>query len=275
MERIFTRRHAAVAAALVLAVAIAAAGCNTGGGGGAYGATGPNPVTVTRESVTTFYYPTRMAAGTTYPVILWGNGTITQPSWYDGLLRHLASHGFIVAAANTSNAGTGQEMLAGLDNLTAKNGQAGSPFYGRVDLGNVGVTGHSQGGAGAMNAAKDIRVKTAFPIEGPGQPGNPNPAGVHGPVLFMAGQQDTQIAAMSLQAYNLLGEIPGAFAELAGATHLTALGSAGGFRAGATAWASWQLKGDATAKALFVGPGCGYCTNKAMWSRYMANSHLT
>jgi len=34
-------------------------------------------------------------------VILWGNGTFTTPALYDGLLRHLASHGLIVAAAES------------------------------------------------------------------------------------------------------------------------------------------------------------------------------
>jgi predicted dienelactone hydrolase len=262
--------------ALVMVVLLGAAGvagCNTGGGGGQYGSAGRFSVRVLTESVTTFYYPSNMAAGQRYPVILWGNGTITQPSWYDGLLRHWASHGFIVAAANTSNAGTGREMLAGLDNLTQKNAASSGPFYEKVDLGKVGATGHSQGGAGAMNAAEDTRVKTAFPIEGPGALSGPDPSGVHGPVLFLAGQNDAQIARMSLDAYNMLGDIPGAFAELAGATHLTPLGSGGGFRAGSTAWASWQLKGDQNARALFVGSDCGYCSNR-MWSRYMANGAL-
>lgn len=88
-------------------------------------------------------------------MILWGNGTITAPSWYDGLLRHLASHGFIVAAANTSNAGSGQEMLQGLATLTTWNGQSANRFYQKVDLERVGTTGHSQGGAGAIRAGAD------------------------------------------------------------------------------------------------------------------------
>src|SRR5262245_48160061 len=42
--------------------------------------------------------------GVTHPVIIWGNGTFSVPVFYTGVLSHLASHGFIVAAANTSNA---------------------------------------------------------------------------------------------------------------------------------------------------------------------------
>lgn len=67
-------------------------------------------------------------------MILWGNGTGASPSTYGSLLRHFASHGFIVAAANTSNAGSGDEMLDGLDNLTDFNDQAFSRFHEMVDL---------------------------------------------------------------------------------------------------------------------------------------------
>jgi hypothetical protein len=271
-----TRRvRARLTATIVITMALAGLiGCTGGGGGGGgglagYGNTGRYSVAVITESVTTIYYPTNVEAGTKAPVILWGNGTITQVSWYDGLLRHIASHGFIIAAANTSNAGSGQEMLAGLDNVTAKNGQAGSPLYNKVALDRVGATGHSQGGAGTMRAAKDPRVKTAFPIEGPG-----SPDGVHGPVMFFAGENDTTLAQRSLSAYNTLGRTPGGYAELAGASHLTPLGSGGGFRAGVTAWARWQLAGDAAARSVFVGANCGLCTSPA-WSRYEANAYLT
>ena len=39
-----------------------------------------------------------------------GNGTGTTPRVYDGLLRHLASHGFVVMAANTPQAYSGAEF---------------------------------------------------------------------------------------------------------------------------------------------------------------------
>ena len=49
--------------------------------------------------------------GRRHPVILWGNGTDTVPQIYQGALSHWASHGFIVAAANTPWPGTGEEMI--------------------------------------------------------------------------------------------------------------------------------------------------------------------
>jgi hypothetical protein len=240
--------------------------------GGNFGAAGPFPVTVQAESVTTYYSPTNLGANgcNRHPVILWGNGTFTTPTVYDGLLRHLASHGFIVAAANTSNAGTGTEMLQGLTQLTQWNGQSGHRFYQRVDVERVGTTGHSQGGSGAMRAAQDPRVDTAFPVEG----GFFNSTGltVTVPVLFLAGETDTLTPGIR-SAYDAATGIPAAFAELAGASHLVPLGDGGGFRPAITAWARWRLMGDATAGAQFLGANCGLCTSPA-WSDYVANARL-
>jgi pimeloyl-ACP methyl ester carboxylesterase len=237
-----------------------------------YGATGPFAVTVQPESAHTYYRPTNLGSGgcTRHPVILWGNGTFTTPSFYDALLRHMASHGFIVAAANTSNAGTGQEMLQGLTNLASFNGQSGSPYYQRVDLDRVGTTGHSQGGSGAVRSALDARVDTTFPIQG----GFFSGAGMsyRVPVLFLAGEADSLRTGIR-QQYDATTNVPAAYAELAGAGHLVPLGNGGGFRSVVTAWARWQLMGDTTARNQFVGAGCGLCTSSA-WSVYEANARL-
>ena len=94
-----------------------------------FAAAGPYQVTVQTDSAHTYYSPATLGQnGVKHPIILWGNGTGTTPPIYDGLLRHFASHGFVVAAANTSNAGSGNEMLAGLDNLTTFNGQSWQPL---------------------------------------------------------------------------------------------------------------------------------------------------
>jgi dienelactone hydrolase len=236
-----------------------------------YGSTGPYAVTVQADSTHTIYSPTNLGSlgCAKHPVIIWGNGTFTSPSWYDGLLRHLASHGFIVAAANTSNAGTGQEMLQGIDKLRGFNEQSGNRFYGKVDVDHVGSTGHSQGGSGAVRAAADPRVDTTFPIEGGFFAGSAFTYRV--PTLFMAGENDTLKTGIRAQ-YDAT-RVPAAYAELAGASHLTALGNAGGFRAAATAWARWQLMGDAAARNQFVGSNCGLCSSST-WAVYEANSQL-
>jgi hypothetical protein len=226
--------------------------------GGRFAEPGPYRVTVQRDSVSTFYSPATLGGGgARHPVVLWGNGTTASPTIYDGLLRHLASHGFVVAAANTPQAGTGREMLAGLDTLTRFNSTPGNRFYGKVDLDRVGATGHSQGGGGAIETGADPRVDTVFPLE----PWRGTAAAVHGPAFLMAGERDTTVEPQTVRAaYQALGG-PGGYGVLKGATHLTALGNAGGFRFAATAWARWQLMDDPDGRAQFVGPGCGLCTS--------------
>jgi hypothetical protein len=236
-----------------------------------FAAPGPYQVTVQNDAAHTYYSPSTLGAnGVDHPIILWGNGTGTTPPTYDGLLRHLASHGFVVAAANTTNAGSGNEMLAGLDNLTAFNGQSGNRFAGHLDLGHVGATGHSQGAGGAVATARDPRVDTIFPLQGYGAP--TARAGLT--AIYFAGQNDTILTpAIVRSSFTGSSGIPAAYAELAGATHFVPIGNAGGFRGPATAWARWQLAGDSNGRGLFVGAGCGLCSSPE-WSAYEANARL-
>lgn len=233
---------------------------------------GPHQVAVKKEATTTFYYPSDIAAGAVpYPVIVWGNGTFATPPVYDGLLRHWASHGFIVAAANTAFANSGTQMRAGIDRLTALNGTAGSPFRGRVDLAHVGATGHSQGGAGAINASADKRVTTTVPI----QPGPlATTSALHGPTLYLAGQNDTVVRPAWVHGfYAATAQVPAFYAELAGATHFTTVGDGGGFRGITTAWFRYHLAGDQAARPVFYGPGCGICSGST-WLKVERNARV-
>jgi hypothetical protein len=233
-----------------------------------YAAPGPAAATTTVIGENTYYYPTNLAVGAPHPVIIWGNGTSATPSVYAGFLTHLATHGFIVAAANTTNAGSGREMLAGLDYLTTANGQAGNRFFGAVDTSRVGSSGHSQGAFGSVVTLADPRISTAFPLAGARAVNNPGKS-----VLFFAGQNDTIVSPTGVRSAFTGSTAPAAYAELAGATHFTELGNGGGFRGASTAWARWRLMGDTRARAMFVGAACGLCNNPA-WSTYQANAAL-
>jgi fermentation-respiration switch protein FrsA (DUF1100 family) len=266
------RRRAPIRSLLALALALGVlAGCWPSVGTD-FGNTGPFPAVSTRQdSVTTYYWPTNLGSqDRKHPVVLWGNGTFLNPGNYDALLRHLASHGFIVAAANTTNAGSGQEMLAGLTSLTTFNGDPSSVFYGKVDLTRVAAIGHSQGGGGAINAGADSRVDTVIGIE----PFLGTDAGIRGPVLYLAGENDTVISPASVLAkYNGQGtRIPAAFAEAAGATHTDPIVNGNQFRAPITAWLRWRLMGDSNARNQFVG-SCAYCSS-SVWADYRTNAPL-
>jgi dienelactone hydrolase len=217
------------------------------------------------------YYPRDLGRdGLLHPVVIWGNGTWVRPEHYEPLLQHLAKQGFIVAAAYTSNAGSGREMLAGLDKLTRLNQDEESPFYRHVDVGTVASMGHSQGGGGALQAGHDQRVDTVVALE----PFLGDAAGVHGPAFFVAGERDTTIPPATVrQRFDASTDIPAAYAEFAGADHITPMLDAGAMRGPITAWLRWHLMVDAVAKRQFVGENCAYCSLDAIRT-YAANERL-
>ncbi len=233
----------------------------------------PGPFAVTVEALDsdhTVYRPTDLAAGAAHPVIIWGNGTGVTPQLYDGLLRHWASFGFVVAAANTLNAGSGQEMLAGARVLIKENARPGSPYFGRIDTGHIGATGHSQGGGGAIAAGADPLVTTTVPIE-PGPQGDIR--ALHGPMFILGGQFDVIVSPQLLviPRFAQASQIPAVYGELAGATHATPAGDGGGFRGATTAWFRYWLAGDSRAGQVFFGPNCAICSDPA-WSDVRRNA---
>lgn len=241
--------------------------------GQAWSETGPFAVAETPSGAGhTIFHPARLGGlgCSVHPVVLWGNGSGARPSAYAGLLRHLASHGFIVAAADTSASGSGVEMLAGLDHLTAANSRPGSVFHRRVALDRIGATGHSQGGAGAIVAGGDPRVDTVVPIQ-------PGPFGehrrLHGPVFYLAGQLDLVVvpALLVYPRYQESDHVPAVYGELAGAGHAEPTGDGGGYRGPVTAWFRFHLLADDQARPMFFGPRCTYCAAPE-WSRFERNT---
>lgn len=233
-----------------------------------FDAAGPYP-TVTDDSLAdcTLHFPESLGEGDVqHPIVLWGNGTTAVPIFYAGVLDHLASHGFVVAAANTTNAGSGAEMLACLDGVVQRNASATDAFFGRLDTARVGATGHSQGGAGSLMAGADPRVATTAPL----QPYiDPIPFGgafestslgsQTGPMLLFSGEVD-DIAPPEAQQRRVFEGANGPvwWATLRAANHFEPVGDAGRYRAPLTAWFRSQLMNDPEAAAWFEDP-CTLC----------------
>ncbi|MEV6714685.1 hypothetical protein AB0M48_21930 [Lentzea sp. NPDC051208] len=227
------------------------------------------PFTVTSASNgrgTTVFRPTALGTlgCTTHPVVLWNNGARSGLDRYVPLLNHLASHGFIVAAAE-GNAGNGGPMLQGLDHLTTENNRAGSPLQGKVDLTNVGATGHSFGGGAAIDAGADPRVDTIAPIY---PLATTSGSRVRGPALFIAGQNDTIVSPIVVRTpYNQATQVPAIFAEQRGADHYGIPALHGTI----TSWFRLHLMQDEQARGLYFGTNCTYCTS-AFWSVFERNA---
>ena len=56
-----------------------------------------------------------------------------------------ASWGFIVVGNEDENSRTGASTSATLDFMLNLNKDSNSDFYGKIDVNNIGVSGHSQG----------------------------------------------------------------------------------------------------------------------------------
>ena len=121
--------------------------------------TSDGPLTATSADNTsvacTIFQPTVLgSAGCLNPVIIWGNGTFNTPSNYTALFNHFASQGFIVAAADTSNSGSGMEMLACLSYILSQNTTSGSSLFGHIDTKHIASSGYSQGAPAAWRPGK-------------------------------------------------------------------------------------------------------------------------
>ncbi|MFD3705377.1 acetylxylan esterase [Nocardia sp. NPDC058658] len=222
-------------------------------------------VTIDKWTDHTVYRPTDLGT-TRHPVVIWGNGTGVGPGYYEQwLLEHWAAAGFVVVAANTTMANSGAEMLVGGRELLRRNDQSDSVYYGKIATDAVAAAGHSQGGAGAINAGADDMVRTVLAL----QPGPlAVPGDILGPTLFLAGGADRIVDADRIvkPLFDKAGQVPAIFAELGGAGHLEGRKYVDVM----TDWLRYQLLDDAAARARFVGATCGLCTDAA-WTRVEHN----
>ena len=109
------------------------------------------------------WYPSEMInSDQKYPVVVFANGTGVKASKYKVLFEHLASWGFICIGTEDEYSWNGfsaemsirillklneNETVAGYDNV----------LYQKIDTDHIGIAGHSQGGAGVINAITDTR----------------------------------------------------------------------------------------------------------------------
>jgi dienelactone hydrolase len=116
----------------------------------------------------------------------------------------------------------------------------------------------------APNAPVLVRAPDDANGRGPGQGrGAELIAAIHSPIIFLTGGANDSghpSAKMDFEAienvpavhaYQEVGHYPGTYRQPNG----------GDFAKAAGAWLKWQLKGDKTARMMFVGSSCGLCTD--------------
>ena len=231
------------------------------------------PFTVVEEVVSgppmcTIFRPSVLGeGGRKHPIILWANGITLNPTFYRGLLRHFASHGFVVAAADTSRVGTagnGQNVLACLQYVESQNAPGGA-YANKLNIYRVGVAGHSAGGAGVIMAGRDPRITATAPVQpfvGLVHGYDPASAGQqNGPMFLSSGELDTEIPYSHPQSVYTNSNVPIFWGHRLASGHNDPLFDAPLYRRPLTAWFRFNLMLDATAGTLFYGANCQLCVS--------------
>ncbi|GAB3302146.1 lipase [Geodermatophilus aquaeductus] len=166
------------------------------------------------------YYPTTTTQGTF-------GGVAISPGYTAGrdtvawLGPRLASQGFVVIVIDTNSrydqpASRGDQLLAALDYLTGS-----SAVRTRVDASRLAVVGHSMGGGGTLEAAKDRpSLRAAVPLTGWNT--DKTWPEVRTPTLVIGAESDSvaPVSSHSIPFYNSLTNAPErAYLELNNASH--------------------------------------------------------
>jgi dienelactone hydrolase len=239
----------------------------------------------------TIYRPKDLSAGG-LPVVVWGNGGCAAlGGMYRGFLSEIASRGYLVISLGKFGpedvrtwrppappprpdgqsgpppsfkpATTWHQMIEAIDWAVEQNAESQSRFAGKLDVGKIAVVGHSCGGLQAQRASLDPRVTTALLLNsGAFKPGaSPmsdmgftadDVVKLRAPIVYIEGGPKDMAYAQGRHNYeNTL--VPTMFIDLDvghGGTYAQPHG--GEYAEVSAAWLDWHLKGDASAKEVFM-----------------------
>jgi len=200
-----------------------------------------------------------------HAVVVWGPGGNTAPSAYEGMIRRLASHGFVVIALKESP-GNATQAIKALDWLDGLNKDSNSPLFGKLDMNTVGCSGHSMGGLESEQALiKDRRVLTAFlNNSGDWNGAGANKVATDRSIAILYGEVGME-KDNARNDYNNPGvRAPACLIEMTGGPRNNSEGGYGhgsgswDGMAATVAWMRWHLGGEEWRKADFVGTSGKY-----------------
>ncbi len=204
------------------------------------------------------YRPAKLEEGKKYPIITWGNGTCALPESYGVLLKHWASHGFFVVAANSRQVGQNSVMTKALDWAFAANMDPKSPYYQKIDTDRVGASGHSQGSGATVTAARDARIKTVVLFNGGASASKPffSVSGDRDVVGLSVSSMRSAVNSATKAAWIWYHMVP---ERGSGDGHLTLITEPERVVGPSTAFFKAVLLEDADAKTWFNGTSCKLC----------------
>ncbi|HZU98172.1 MAG TPA: alpha/beta fold hydrolase [Planctomycetota bacterium] len=179
------------------------------------------------------------AASFARPLVVICPGWLSSVEIYGTIANHLASRGFAVAMYqtpdwwNTNTHSWANELQSCITDLLAQNQDPRSPIYGELDPNNVGILGHSYGGAAVtMLTGQDARVKCCVALAPVNQYNyaavEASVAKTTAPYLAIVGSGDTYLCpdsypkAFYASATNTVAK---QFVEVTGGGHMMFLGT--------------------------------------------------
>lgn len=215
------------------------------------------------------YYPSDLEnSSEKYPVIVMSNGSGVRASRYTAIFQHYASWGFIVIGNEEDTAYAGTASDASISYLISANSDSSSALYQKVDLDNIGIIGHSQGGVGVFNAitaqSHGDMYKAAVSLSPvPEESAKTinwtyDPTKISIPIMLLAGTNKDCISIEQLQTLYSHISSDKAMAIRSNTNHPEMLYSADGY---VTAWMMWHLQGDEEAAQAFIGKESEFLEN--------------
>ncbi len=214
------------------------------------------------------------------PIIAWGNGSLRKLSMGtyqffigSGLARFPGGcHSDRCPQEGQRGGGksTSSQMVDAINWAIAQNSDKNSPYYNKIDITKIAVSGMSCGGLQTLETAPDPRVTTAVICNsgilgdaGSGMSGMPNLKKdhllkLHTPTLYILGGETDIAYNNGMDDFKRINHLPVFVANMNvghGGTYSKPHG--GEFAKVATAWYLWQLKGDEEAAKMFKGNPAG------------------
>lgn len=205
------------------------------------------------------------------PAVVFVNGTGVAGSKYQALQKHMASWGFITVATEEDHAWNGfsaEMSVRLLEMLNALEGEyygEQNRFYGKIDTDKIGVTGHSQGGYGVVNAITDQKHKDNYKAavilsSAPASANNDfqweaDPSLIRTPTMLLSSTGTFDAAIASLESVqnvfdSIPNDVPKVLARRAEGDHGEMLYYGDGY---VTAWFMYWLQNDEEAGKAFFG----------------------
>lgn len=240
------------------------------------------------------WYPNDLKSSKSkYPIVVFANGTGSTSTNYRAFLEHLSSWGFIAVGNDDKDTRTGASLERTIEFLIQESENKDSIFFQKIDLDNIGIGGHSQGGPAVFNMVTNQEhgdmIKTLYAASATssyhtaiyGDGWEYDISKVNIPVFLAAGtgawdagtatdksqvNDDKNGIAQGIcplwslqENYNLLPEtIDKVIARKKNVDHGDSHLQFDGYM---TAWFMWHLQGDQNAAKAFVGDTAEILTN--------------